>query len=82
MDKRSKTQLTVAAGDVLAEIRCHDGVLDEVVATRGVKTVHIERMDRGAWWLRVQLTDGRAIVVRLCAQRQAQTDVAPYWEGE
>lgn len=44
------------------EIREQLGALDEVVAKESA-FVHLEQMDDNAWWLRIDLKDGRAIVV-------------------
>ena len=64
------------------EIRLDDqGGLDEVVAT-DVRLVHLERMDKGAWWMRLDLADGSAIVVDLFARRPGHTKVEGTAERE
>lgn len=45
------------------EIRTNkDGTVDEVVA-RNPSFFHLEQMDSGLWWMRVDMPDGRGIVV-------------------
>lgn len=44
------------------EIREQEGALDEVVAFKP-HFVHLEQMDEGLWWLRVDMPDGNAVVV-------------------
>lgn len=53
------------------EIRLNDdGSLDEVVATAPTH-VHLEQMADDAWWLRIDMPDGRAVVVNLWTQKRA-----------
>ena len=64
------------------EIRLDDdGKLDEVVVEHA-KHVHLERMDQGAWWMRIELADGSAIVVNLAARRPGTTLVEGIAERE
>lgn len=51
------------------------GELDEVCVDAPVKFFHLERMDFGSWWMRLDLKDGRAIVVNIRAKRPSQTVV-------
>lgn len=62
-----------------AEIRLdHLKELDEVVSNN-VSVFHLERMDRNAWWMRIDLKDGRAIVVNLSTHR-ATIDGLAEWD--
>lgn len=61
----------------------HDEVgLDELFIDAPVSSVHVERMDAGAWWMRADLLDGRAVVLNLYAKRQGTTDVSGHVEEE
>lgn len=44
------------------EIRSPGGELDEVVAYKP-NFVHLEQMDQGLWWMRIDMPDGKAVVV-------------------
>jgi len=43
---------------------CDDGDLDELVV-RDPKSVHLERMDDGVFWMEVERQDGQRLVVWL-----------------
>lgn len=49
------------------EIRNQEGALDEVVAYKP-HFFHLEQMDSGLWWLRLDMPDGRAVVVWLSSK--------------
>lgn len=56
-----------------------DGVLDEVVCVKPA-TVHLERMDKCAWWLGITFEDGTEIHVNVGAVRQGTVkSFATYW---
>lgn len=62
-------------------IRDHAGVnvpatenLDEVCIANPA-FVHLEQMSKGAWWLRIDLADGRGVVVRLYSKRRIRGGV-------
>lgn len=46
------------------EVRLDDGALDEVVADG----FHLERLDKGVWWMRVDGIGGRSVTVTLTAR--------------
>lgn len=53
------------------EIRLNeDGTLDEVVCEQPA-FVHLEQMDHGAWWLRIDLPGGGAVIVDLYTKGKA-----------
>lgn len=57
------------------EIRKNDDdTLDEVWFKRA-EFVHLEQMDDGHWWLRVDMADGQAVVVNLWTKRNARINV-------
>lgn len=56
--------------------------LDEVFVDAPIKCFHLERMDVGAWWMRLDLHDGRGVVVNLCAKRPSRTEVSGMVEEE
>lgn len=76
-DDRSKDRRTFENPNY-REIRLReDGTLDEVVAGfvprkpgRRFKSVffHLEQMDTGHWWMRIDFPDGRGIVVNLTSR--------------
>lgn len=41
--------------------------LDEVVAYKP-EFFHLEQMDKGHWWMRIDLPDGKAVVVNLTSR--------------
>lgn len=54
------------------EIRSNeDGTLDEV-CVKHAEFVHLEQMDDGYWWLRIDKPDGSAVVVNLWTKRNAR----------
>jgi hypothetical protein len=56
---------------------------DEVFIDEGqVKFFHIERMDEGAWWMRLDLVDGRAVVIHLVSKNQEKIPVEGFVEEE
>lgn len=50
--------------------RNDDGSVDEIVSS-DVAHFHLEQMDDGHWWMRLDLADGRAVVVQLHTRRGA-----------
>ena len=50
-------------------IRYQEGALDEVFVQRP-RTFHLEQMSDGAWWLRLDLEDGRGVVVWLTTRNE------------
>lgn len=53
------------------EIRIQEGALDEVVACKP-EFFHLEQMDAGHWWMRVDLGGGKAIAINLWTKRGAK----------
>lgn len=54
-----------------------DGALDEVVIQRALSVV-VERMDEGAWQIRVEFADGSAAYVELATKRPERTVVSGF----
>jgi hypothetical protein len=53
------------------EIRFNeDGSVDEIVAD--CKSVHLEQMDNGHWWLGINRADGNRLLVNLSTRRNAE----------
>jgi len=64
-------------------LRHDDATLDEVVCSLP-SVVHLEQMDDDAWWLGIDLTDGRRITVNLTTggpRRGARITGTCYVEG-
>lgn len=58
-----------------------DGKLDEVCVGNSatpceplpespIRFFHLERMDKGGWWMRLDLADGRAVVINIYAKNR------------
>jgi hypothetical protein len=58
-----------------------DNMLDEVVV-RKPRFVHLERLDRGLWWLGITMQDGTVLHVDLSARRPQQTIIEGVVEVE
>lgn len=56
--------------------RTIDGELDEIVASDA--SIHLERMDRGYWWMRVSISNGQSVEVRFRSNRTIGADVEVY----
>lgn len=58
-----------------------DGTLDEV-CVETPKFVHLEQMDVGHWWLRIDFREGYAIVVDLTTPSHSRAKVNGRWEWD
>lgn len=62
------------------------GGLDELVAVstpdRPIGHVHVERMDTGAWWMRIHFTDGSGVAVNWWVPRGQPRTVSAMFEGD
>ena len=62
-------------------IREPDGELDEVIA-HNPATVHIEQMDKCAWWIGITFADGREVHVNVGAKNSRAKGYATCWTEE
>lgn len=53
--------------------------LDEVFV-HDPKSVHIEQMDDGAWWLRIERHEGDALVVNLWTKKNKRIRARAEWD--
>lgn len=51
--------------------RSEDGMLNEVVVF-GAKRIHIERMDTGRYWMRIERVDAPPIVIEFDSEHQIE----------
>lgn len=79
MKKQSKSNAAQEAGSLdrlvrrwgKIEVRLNDDqTIDEIVA-RDVRSLHIEQMDDGLWWMGVEREDGVRLMVNFHTKRNA-----------